>query len=162
MKVALTVMSLLFAAVAASAADPVYLDEIMESPVPRLQTMFPDLRKEGCYQIAADRFLLITIEKKEQKPWRAILTSTPPCKHPETGPQLDVRERNGVEIGWSQTAVVQRLGGPQTALPSDTNMKKFGAMEYFYICRVSEGCARHTSVFFTNGLVQSIAEWYSE
>jgi hypothetical protein len=162
MRVALTLMSLLLVAAAASAADPVYLDELMESPLPRLQTIFTDLRKEGCYQIADDRFLLVTIEKKEQKPWRIVLASALPCKRAEAGPQVDIRERSGVELGESQTSVVQRLGRPQTAVAADANMKKFGDFEYFYICRVSESCARHTSVFFKNGLVSAIAEWYSE
>jgi hypothetical protein len=162
MRVALSVLSLLFVAVAAVAADPVYLDELMESPVPRLQTMFPDLRKEGCYQIAADRYLLLTIEKKEQKPWRIILASSLPCKRAESGPLLDVHERSGVELGQSQSAVVQRLGRPESALPADSNMKLFGDTEYFYICRVSESCARHTSVFLKNGIVSAIAEWYSQ
>jgi len=162
MRVALSVMWLLFVAVTASAADPVYLDELMESPVPRLQTVFTDLRKEGCYQIATDRYLLVTIEKKDQKPSRIVLASAPPCKRAENGPALNIHERSGVELGDARAAVVQRLGRPETALPSDPNMKRFGDTEYFYICRVSEGCARHTSVFFKGGIVSAIAEWYSQ
>jgi hypothetical protein len=41
-------------------------------------------------------------------------------------------------------------------------MRRFGEMEFFYICRVSEGCARHTSVFLKGGVVSAIVEWYSE
>jgi hypothetical protein len=41
-------------------------------------------------------------------------------------------------------------------------MRKLGETEYFYICRVSEGCARHTSVLIRDGVVTAISEWYSE
>jgi len=162
MRVAFGVLSLLFVAAAGSAADPVYLDELMESPVARLQTTFTDLRKEGCYRIAEDRFVLVQIDKKDLKPWRVVLASAPPCRRAETGPAIDLRERAGVELGQSQVMVIERLGRPEMAQPAETPMRRFGDMEWFYICRVSEGCARHTSVFFKEGTVSAIAEWYSE
>lgn len=162
MKATLRVLSLLLVAAAASAQDPVYLDELAETPLARLQTMFPDLKKEGCYRIAEDRYVLITIDKKDQKPWRVVLASAPPCRRAETGPAIDVRLRAGVDLGQSQLAVVQRLGRPDTAAPSETSMRRFGETEFFYVCRVSEGCARHTSVFLKDGAVSAIAEWYSE
>jgi|SRR6185436_17831500 len=162
MKTILRLLPLLLIAVAASAQDPVYLDELAETPLERLQTTFPDLKKEGCYRIADDRYVLITIDKKDQKPWRVVLASTPPCRRADPGPVIDVRARAGVELGQSQLAVIQRLGRPETAAPAETSMRRFGEMEFFYICRVSEGCARHTSVFLKHGVVSAIAEWYSE
>ena len=162
MRGSLKLLSLLLVAFAANAADPLYLDQMMETQLPALQSMFPDLKKEGCYQIGENRYLLVTIEKKDQKPWRIVLASTPPCKHAEIGPQLDIRERAGAELGQTQLQVIQKMGRPETALPSDPDMKKFGDMEYFYVCRVSDGCARHTSVFMKGGTVSAIAEWYSQ
>ena len=161
MRVAFSVLSLLFVA-AAGAAEPVYLDELMETPVARLQSMFPELRKEGCYRIAEDRYVLITIDKKDEKPWRVVVASTPPCRRAETGPAIDLRVRTGIELGQSQIAVVERMGRPDTAAAAEPAMKKFGDMEFFYVCRVSESCARHTSVFLKHGLVSAVAEWYSE
>lgn len=162
MKAIFRVLPLLLFAVAAGAQDPVYLDELAETPRARLQTTFRDLKKEGCYRIAGDRYVLITIDRKDQKPWRVVLASAPPCRRAETGPAIDVRSRAGVELGQSQLAVIQRLGRPETAAASETSMRKFGETEFFYICRVSEGCARHTSVFLKDGVVSAIAEWYSE
>jgi len=161
MRVTLGVLTLLLVAAAANATDPVYLDQLMETSVPALHAMFPDLKKEGCYQIADNRYLLVTIEKKDQKPWRIVLASTPPCKRAEIGPEMDVRERAGAELGQTQSVMIQKMGRPETALPSDPQLKRFGDMEYFYICRVSESCARHTSVFIRGGVVSAIAEWYS-
>jgi len=162
MKATLRVLSLLLVAAAANAQDPTYLDELVETPLPRLQTMFHDLKKEGCYRISAERYVMITIDKKDQKPWRVVLASASPCRRAETGPAIDVRARAGVELGQSQLAVIQHLGRPETAAPSELSMRKFGETEFFYICRVSEGCARHTSVFLKGGVVSAIAEWYSE
>ena len=59
MRVAWGVLSLLFVA-AASSAEPVYLDELMEMPVARLQTTFQGLKKEGCYRIAENRYVAST------------------------------------------------------------------------------------------------------
>ena len=161
MRVAFSVLSLLFVA-AAGAADPVSLDELMETPVARLQSMFPELRKEGCYRIAEERYVLVQIDKKDLKPWRIVLASAPPCRRAETGPVMDLRERAGIELGHTQVDVVKRLGRPDTAQPTETTMKRFGETEWFYVCRVSEGCARHTSVFYRGGTVSAVAEWYSE
>jgi hypothetical protein len=162
MKATLHVLLLLLVAAAANAQDPVYLDELAETPLARLQTSFPDLRKEGCYRIAADRYVMFSIDKKDQKPWRVVLASSSPCRRYETGPTIDVRSRAGVELGQTQLIVIQHLGRPETAAPSELSMRKFGETEFFYICRVSEGCARHTSVFLRGGVVSAIAEWYSE
>jgi hypothetical protein len=162
MRVALGVLSLLFVAAAGSAAEPVYLDELMEMPVARLQTTFTDLKKEGCYRIADNRYVLVQIDKKDLKPWRVVLASTPPCRRAETGPLLDLRERAGVDLGETQVDVVKQMKRPETAQPTDVSLRRFGDMEWFYICRVSEGCARHTSVFFKDGVVSAISEWYSE
>jgi hypothetical protein len=162
MRVALSVLSLLFVAVSSRAADPVYLDELMETPVAKLQTIFTDLRKDGCYRIAPDRYIRVTIDKKDQKPWRVVLASAPPCRRAETGPAIDIRSRAGVELGQSQMAVIERIGRPETAAPAESDMRRFGDMEFFYVCRVSEGCARHTSIYFKDGVVSAISEWYSE
>ena len=161
MRVAWGVLSLLFVA-AASSAEPVYLDELMEMPVARLQTTFQGLKKEGCYRVAENRYVLVQIDKKDQKPWRIVLASTAPCRRAETGPTIDLQERAGIDLGQTQVDVVKQMKRPETAQPTDSSMRRFGDMEWFYICRVSEGCARHTSVFFKDGVVSAIAEWYSE
>jgi hypothetical protein len=54
------------------------------------------------------------------------------------------------------------MGRPDASAPPEVQLKKLGDTEYFFICRVSAGCARHTSVFLRDGLVTAIAEWYSE
>ena len=161
MRIALTVLSLMFVA-ASAAADPVYLDELVETPLATLQRMFAGLKREGCYRIAEERYVLITIDKKDEKPWRVVLASTPPCRRPDTGPAIDLRVRTGIELGQTQIAVVERMGRPDTAAEAELSMKKFGDMEFFYVCRVSESCARHTSVFLKHGSVSAVAEWYSE
>ncbi|HKR63980.1 MAG TPA: hypothetical protein VJZ00_09635, partial [Thermoanaerobaculia bacterium] len=73
MKRTLVVLSLLFIAAGSRAQQPqpVYLDQLIETPLATLQTQFPNLKKEGCYRIGDNRFLLISVEsKKEHKPWR--------------------------------------------------------------------------------------------
>ena len=162
MRSALASLLLMLAAATGIAADPVYLDEIAETPLSRLQTMFAGLKNEGCYRIAEERYVLITIDKKDEKPWRVVLSSTPPCRRADTGPAIDLRVRTGVELGETQLAVVGRMGRPDTAAEAEPSMKKFGDMEFFYLCRVSESCARHTSVFLKQGTVSAVAEWYSE
>jgi hypothetical protein len=134
----------------------------MEQPLASLQQTFPGLKKEGCYRIAADRYLLIDMEKKDQKPWRVIVTGSVPCKRPEDVAFMDVRLRRGIEIGQKSLEVVEKLGRPDAAAAPDPALKKLGDTEYFYICRVSEGCARHTSVFVREGVVTAVAEWYSQ
>jgi hypothetical protein len=162
MRVAAAVLSLLLAAPSARAADPIYLDELAETPLASLQSMFPGMKREGCYRLGETRYLLITIDKKDQKPWRVMLTAEPPCRRAETGPALDIRARNGVELGMSQVQTAVKMGRPDTAGAPETPMRKFADQEFFYLCRVSEGCARHTSVFFKGGVVSAISEWYSE
>ncbi len=149
-------------AVNAQAADPLYLDELAETPLATLQQQFPALEKEGCYMLSAGRYLAISIDKKDQKPWRVTLAADPPCRRPQAGPAVDVRARSGVELGHSAGAVVQRLGRPDAAAAPEATQKRLGDTEYFFICRVSEGCARHTSVYVKHGVVSAISEWYSE
>jgi len=153
---------LLLIAFGANAADPIYLDELMETPLAKLQATFPQLTKEGCYRVAENRYVLITIEKKDQKPWRVVLASEPPCRRFETGPAIDVRERAGVELGESQIEVVKKMGSPEMSAQADKDNKRFGDWEFFYICKVSADCARHTSIYIRNGNVTAIAEWYSQ
>ncbi|HUP60842.1 MAG TPA: hypothetical protein VNA69_10530 [Thermoanaerobaculia bacterium] len=162
MRVAFAVLSLLLVAQSSRAADPVYLDELAETPLATLQSMFPGMKHEGCYRLGETRYLLLTLDKKDQKPWRVMLSTVAPCRRAETGPALDVRARTGVELGQTQVQAVVKMGRPDTTGPPETPMRKHGDMEFFYLCRVSEGCARHTSVFFKDGVVSAISEWYSE
>jgi hypothetical protein len=163
MRRTIAVLSLLFAAVSSRAADPVYLDQLIETPLATLQTQFPGLKKEGCYRIGEGRFLLISVEaKKEHKPWRVAVTSVEPCRRVEDVTAMDVEERSGVKLGESSVDIVRQMGRPDASAPPEAPLKKLGDTEFFFICRVSEGCARHTSVFLRDGLVTAIAEWYSE
>lgn len=160
MRVILAVLALLFAGTAA--AEPIFLDELVETPLATLQTLFPGLRKEGCYRLAGGQYLLVTMDKKDGKPWRVSLASEPPCRKPQDGPALEVRHRKDVVLGDTTLAVVEKLGRPDASADPETALKRLGDTEYFYICRVSEGCARHTSVFIRNGVVSAISEWYSD
>lgn len=163
MRLALSAVALLLVAVNVRAAEPVYLDELMETPLPSLQRHFPSLRREGCYKLADGRFVMIAIEKKkEQKPWRVVLASTEPCRRAEDGPDLDVRQRGGLQLGDSTPVIVEKLGRPDASAAPDPALRKLGDLEYFYVCRVSQDCARHTSIFIRGGMVSAIAEWYSE
>jgi len=162
MKLVLAFVSLLLVAVDGRAADPVYLDQLIEMPLSTLQTHFPNLRKEGCYRVADGRFLLITVAKREGKPWRVALTGEPPCRRAEDVAYMDVRQRKGVQLGDSTLKIVEKLGRPDAAAEPEAALRRLGATEYFYICRVSEGCARHTSVFIRDGVVSAISEWYSD
>lgn len=162
MRVAFTVVVALLIA-GSLAADPIYLDAMMEMQLAELQKDFPSLRKEGCYRIGADRFLLIEIEKKDQKPARIVLSSVAPCRRPEdTLVAMDVRHRKEIDLGAKTLEVLEKMKRPDASAPPDGALRKLGDTEYFYICRVSEGCARHTSVFMRDGVVSAIAEWYSE
>ena len=67
-----------------------------------------------------------------------------------------------MELGDSTVDIVEKMGRPDASAAPETALKTLGDTEYFYVCRVSEGCARHTSVFIRDGLVSAIAEWYSE
>ena len=163
MRARFAVLVLVLLVAVGAAADPVYLDELMEMPLATLQQQFPGLKKEGCYRVAADRYVLIDIEKKEGKPWRVALSNTPPCKRTEDlATALDVRHRKGVEIGQRTVDVLRLMGRPDASAPPEPAFKRLGDTEYFYICRLSDGCARHTSVFVRDGLVSAISEWYSE
>ena len=162
MRLALASALFFLAAANVHAADPLYLDELAETPLVTLQQRFPTLKTEGCYILGKERYLAISIDKKDRKPWRVTLAARPPCRRPESGPDVDVRARSGVELGDTAGVVVQRLGRPDASAPPEASQKRLGETEYFFICRVSEGCARHTSVFVTQGVVSAISEWYSE
>ena len=163
MRLASAVTSLLLAAaVNAQTAAPVYLDELAESPLASLQQTFPQLKTEGCYRLASGTFLTISIDKKDRKPWRVIMSSAEPCRRPDGGPELDLRTRSGIQLGDTTADILQRLGRPDTSMEPEGPQRRLGTTEYFYVCRVSEGCARHTSVFVTNGVVSAVSEWYSE
>jgi hypothetical protein len=141
----------------------VYLDQLMEMPVAQLREQFPGLKNTGCYRVAAERYVLIDIDKKAGKPWRVALTSAPPCKRPEDlAVALDVQHRKGVDLTQKTMDVLERMGRPDASAAPEPKLKMLGDTEYFFICRVSEGCARHTSVFIRDGLVSAISEWYSE
>ena len=162
MRNAIAWTALLLLAGSAAAADPVYIDQLMEQQLTSLQRQFPGLKKDGCYRIGADRFLLIDVAKKDQKPWRVVLTSSPPCRRPEDVAAMDVRLRRGVELGQRTRDVLEMMGRPDASAAPESSLRKLGDTEYFYICQVSEGCARHTSIFVRDGIVTAIAEWYSE
>ena len=163
MKLGAAIASLVFVVAAdMRAADPVYLDQLIEMPLPALQRSFPSLKSEGCYQLAEERYLHITIDKKDQKPWRVTLSSVPPCRRPEAVTDFDLRARSGITLGSSTVNLVGTLGRPDASAPPEQVWKRLGDTEYFFICRVSEGCARHTSVFVKEGKVTAISEWYSE
>lgn len=160
MRLAFAIASLVVA-IGAHAADPIYLDAMVETPLADLKQHFPKLEREGCYQIG-ERYLQISIDKKDRKPWRVTVAAEPPCRRPDPGPALDIRSRAGVSLGDTTIGIIERLGRPDTASPPNADQRRLGAIEYFYICRVSEGCARHTSVFVRDGKVTAISEWYSE
>lgn len=162
MRLPIAFMTLLLVAAGARAADPVYLDQLIEMPLATLQEQLPGLKKEGCYKIADGHFLLVTMNKKDGKPWRVALAATEPCRKAEDGPLLDVQHRSGVKLGDSTLSVVERMGRPDASAAPEAALKKLGDIEYFYICRVSDGCARHTSVFIRGGVVSALAEWYSD
>lgn len=162
MRLGFAVASLLLVASSAGAADPVYLDELIEMPLATLQQQYPNLKSEGCYQLAEQQFLHISIHRRERKPWRVTFATDLPCRKADTGPVIELRSRSGLRLGDNTLAIMERLGRPDASAPPNNDQKRLGEVEYFYICRVSEGCARHTSVFVRNGLVTAISEWYSE
>src|SRR5215213_4048341 len=86
MRTVLAFVSLLLVTASSRAADPVYLDQLIETPLATLQTQFEGLRKEGCYQVAPGRYLLLTLDKKDGKPWRVALSAAEPCRKPIDGP----------------------------------------------------------------------------
>ena len=153
-----------FMSVAAHAQDeaPLYLDQMMEMPVATLQTSFNGVGSENCFQIGEGRYMLIDIQRNDQKPWRVALSSVEPCRRPRNIPPVHVFERQGVRLGYSTIEVVEVLGRPDASAEPETDLRRLGEIEYFYMCRVSEGCARHKSIFMRDGVVTAIAEWYSE
>jgi hypothetical protein len=161
MKIAGAVLTLAVA-FASHAAEPVYLDQLMEMPLATLQAQFPGLKKDGCYSIGAGRHVLISMDKKDGKPWRVAVTSEQPCRRPEDAGALEVRQRHGVQLGDTTVMVLEKMGRPDASSSPEPKLEKLGEIEYFYVCRVSEQCARHNSVFIRNGLVTAMAEWYSE
>ena len=161
MRVAGAVLTLLLITTGAGAQEPVYLDQLMEMPLASLQQYFPKLRKEGCYQIASERYLMIDMDR-DRKPWRVVLASSLPCRRAENGPALDVRERANIDLGHSSVEIVEKMGRPDASTKPEAAMRRLGELEYLFMCRVSEGCARHTSVFVREGTVTAISEWYSE
>lgn len=161
MKIAGAVL-MLAVAFAGQAAEPVYLDELMETPLAALQARFPGLKKEGCYSIGEGRYVLISMNKKEGKPWRVAVTTERPCRRPDDAGAVEVRQRQGVQLGDTTVTVLQKMGRPDASAPPEAALGKLGDQEYFYVCRVSEMCARHSSVFMKEGVVTALAEWYSE
>jgi len=161
MKIAGAVL-LLAVAFAGHAAEPVYLDQLMEMPLATLQAQFPGLKKEGCYSIGDGRYLLISMHKKDGKPWRVTVSTEQPCRRPEDAGALEVRQRHGVLLGDTTRVVLEKMGRPDASSTPEPALKKLGDLEYFYVCRVSEQCARHNSVYIRNGVVTALAEWYSE
>src|SRR5690349_24814550 len=99
MRVAVAFLALVLTTAVAQAADPIYLDQLIETPADTLEAQLGKMKREGCFQIGADRFLFITMDKKDRKPWRVVLSSIEPCKKPVQVAEMDVRERNGVNIG---------------------------------------------------------------
>lgn len=162
MRQRLVAVAIAFLAAASAAAEPIYLDELVESPLATLQGLFPGLRNEGCYVIGENLYALINIEKKQQKPWRVAITSVEPCRRPVSAPALEVRERQGVMLGQSAVDVIGHLGRPDASAAPEESLSRLGDIEYFYICRVEEGCARHKSIFMRDGIVTAISEWYSQ
>lgn len=161
MKIAVAVLTLAVA-VTSHAAEPVYLDQLMETPLATLQAQFPGLKKEGCYSIGDGRYVVLSMDRKAGKPWRVAVTSEVPCKRPEDAGVLEVRQRHGVLLGDTTLAVLEKMGRPDASAPPDAALARLGELEYFYVCRVSDQCARHNSVFIKAGVVTALAEWYSD
>ena len=107
--------SLLFVAANLQAADPIYLDQLMESPLARLQQTWPNLKSDGCYQLVNRQYLHITIDKKDQKPWRVTLAADTPCRRAEQTGDFDIQSRSGIKLGDSTIAIVERLGRPDAS-----------------------------------------------
>lgn len=160
MRLALTFVSLLLVAVS-SRADTVYLDELIEMPQSALQARFPGLKKQGCYRIAENRYLSITMNRRGDVPLRVTLSSEP-CRRPADIAGIEVLHRSGAEVGGSPVDVVTKLGQPHASATPDTSQERLGDTEYLYICQISQGCNRHTSVFLRDGVVTAISEWHSE
>ena len=161
MRVALFGFALLLAA-SASAQQTIYLDELVETPLATLQTLFPNLRKEGCYKLANGQFLMLTMDKKEGTPQRVSIANAAPCRKAQDGPALEIRHRKEVALGDSTLDVVEKLGRPDASAAAEAALKKLGDTEYFYMCRATAGCTRVTSVFMRDGVVTGMSEWHSQ
>lgn len=163
MRDAAAVLALTFAISGSIAADPVYIDQLMETPVEALQTHFAGLRKDGCYKLPDGYFVLVNIDRKAGKPSRVALAATEPCRRPQdVRTPMDLRHRKGVAIGDGTGAILEKMGPPDAMSDAEPKLRQLGETEYFYICRVDQDCARHTSIFTRDGLVTAIAEWYSD
>jgi hypothetical protein len=163
MRVAPAVLALIVSVGGSLAADPVYIDQLMETPAATLQTHFAGLKKEGCYRLPDGRYVLLNIDRKSSKPSRVAISAAEPCRRAaDVRTPMDLRHRTGVEIGDATPAVIEKMGRPDATTDAEAKSRDLGDFEYFYLCRIDEGCARHTSVFLRNGLVSAIAEWYSD
>ncbi|HEX6159033.1 MAG TPA: hypothetical protein VF111_02635, partial [Thermoanaerobaculia bacterium] len=125
MKIAGAVLTLAVA-FASHAAEPVYLDQLMEMPLATLQAQFPGLKKEGCYHIGEGRYLVLSMDKKDGKPWRVAVTSEQPCRRPDDAGLLEVRQRHGVLLGDTTVMVLEKMGRPDASAPPETALKKLG------------------------------------
>lgn len=162
MRIAPAVLALTIAVGGSTAADPIYIDQLMDTPLSALQTHFPGLKRDGCYSLADGRFVLVNVHRREEKPWRVAITAEAPCRRPAAvRTPMDLQQREGVAIGDTTAEVIGRLGSPEAATQTDSNLRNLGDSEYLYICRTSQ-CVRHTSIFMRDGAVSAIAEWYSE
>lgn len=160
MRLALTFVTLLLVALG-SRADTVYLDELVEMPQSALQNRFPGLKKQGCYRIAEDRYLSITMQRRGDLPLR-VTVAMEPCRRPVDIAGIEVQHRSGANVGGTTVDVVTKLGQPHAAAAPDSTQERLGDTEYLYICQISQGCNRHTSVFIRDGIVTAISEWHSE
>src|SRR5688500_7675884 len=121
MRVALAFVMLLLAA--GVVAEPVYIDQLMETPLQTLQKSVPGLKREGCYQLAPDRYVMISIDKKDGKPWRVALAAADACRRAEDA-AVDVRHRNGVDLGDTTISVIEKLGRPDASAAPETKLKQ--------------------------------------
>lgn len=163
MKRAAAVLALMMVVSGGIAADPVFIDQLMETPLDALQTHFADLKKDGCYRLADGRFVLINMDRKAGKPWRVALAVAEPCRRPDdVRTPMDLQHRKGIALGDGTAAVLEKIGRPDAMTEAEPKLRNLGDTEYFYICRVEQDCARHTSIFTRDGVVTGIAEWYSD
>ena len=163
MRHAAAVLALMMIVSGSIAADPVYIDQLMETPVETLQTHFAGLKRNGCYKLQDGRFVLVNVDRKTGKPWRIALSAGEPCRSAdEVRTPMDLQHRKGLLLGEGTAAILEKLGRPDAMTETEPKLEMLGEMEYFFICRVDQDCARHTSVFTRDGMVTAIAEWYSD
>mgnify|MGYP006200210901 CR=1 FL=1 len=70
---------------------------------------------------------------------------------------MDLQHRKGIALGDGTAAVLEKIGRPDAMTEAEPKLRNLGDTEYFYICRVEQDCARHTSVFTRDGVVTAIA-----